>query len=177
MLGRGPSAGGFALWVALVGLAVGAPALGTRGGALDGTVVLLHGLGRSEYNMKILEWRLEARGHRVCNVGYETRVATIEGATDEVAASIARCGEGRSPFISSPTRSADSYSGGCCSVIPRSSPAARSCSLPRTMAARSPTGSGNSSGWSRSWGPSRLSWGPGPKTCRSACRGLSCLSA
>ena len=95
--GRGRSAGVFALWIALVGLAVGGPALGARGGALDGTVVLLHGLGRSEHNMKILEWRLEARGHRVCNVGYDTRVATIEEATDEVAASIARCGVGREP--------------------------------------------------------------------------------
>lgn len=75
----------------------GLPALSERGqagGARPGTVVLLHGLGRSESNMRILEWRLEARGHRVCNVGYDTRVATIEDAAEEAAAAIAACGPG-----------------------------------------------------------------------------------
>lgn len=61
-------------------------------------VVLLHGLGRSEYNMLILAWRLESRGYRVCNVGYDTRVATIEEAADQVFAGIRACGVGREPL-------------------------------------------------------------------------------
>ena len=86
--------------VALVGLIAGASALAERDGAaaaVEGTVVLLHGLGRSENNMRILEWRLEARGYRVCNVGYDTRVATIEDAADEVARAIAVCEPGIGP--------------------------------------------------------------------------------
>lgn len=81
-------------------LLLGLPALSERGGqgaVLPGGVVLLHGLGRSENNMRILEWRLEALGHRVCNVGYDTRVATIEAATEEVAGAIATCALGAGP--------------------------------------------------------------------------------
>jgi pimeloyl-ACP methyl ester carboxylesterase len=65
------------------------------------TVVLLHGLGRSAANMRILEWRLRARGHRVCNVGYDTRVATIDDAVIEVAEKIDECevGEGAVHFV------------------------------------------------------------------------------
>jgi len=55
------------------------------------TVVLLHGLGRSRNNMRILAWRLEARGHRVCNIGYETRVSGIDNAVGEVKRKLADC--------------------------------------------------------------------------------------
>ncbi|MEM9177295.1 MAG: alpha/beta hydrolase [Myxococcota bacterium] len=92
--------GGAVFVLFVLGLSLGGLALATRDGEArpgEGTVVLLHGLGRSEANMKILEWRLEARGHRVCNVGYDTRVATIEAATDEVAAAMSRCGVGSGP--------------------------------------------------------------------------------
>ncbi len=86
---------GAALLAALLASPSGAG--GRRTESPEGTVVLLHGLGRSENNMRILQWRLEYMGHRVCNVGYDTRVATIEEATDEVFAAIEGCGVGRGP--------------------------------------------------------------------------------
>lgn len=55
------------------------------------TIVLLHGLGRSATNMLILEWRLEARGYRVCNIGYDTRVPRIEDAIAEVYTALEAC--------------------------------------------------------------------------------------
>lgn len=64
----------------------------------DETVVLLHGLGRSAANMLILEWRLEARGYRVCNVGYNTRAVRIEDAIEEVYGEIVDCREGDGPL-------------------------------------------------------------------------------
>ncbi len=74
------------------------PAVGERA---DETVVLLHGLGRSAANMVILEWRLEALGYRVCNVGYDTRVSRIEEAVEEVYEAVAACrsGERRLHFV------------------------------------------------------------------------------
>ena len=62
------------------------------------TIVLLHGLGRSAANMLILRWRLEARGYRVCNIGYDTRVARLEDAIDEVYSEIVACREGAGPL-------------------------------------------------------------------------------
>jgi len=41
--------------------------------------------------MRILAWRLEARGYRVCNIGYETRVDGIEHAVREVKAKLTDC--------------------------------------------------------------------------------------
>jgi len=83
---------------ATIGAAI-AMAFGVSGEAeamqSDDTVVLLHGLGRSRNNMLILEWRLEARGYRVCNVGYDTRVDRIEDAVESVRATIERCREGQ----------------------------------------------------------------------------------
>jgi triacylglycerol lipase len=61
----------------------------------DENVVLLHGLGRSSANMLILKWRLQARGYRVCNVGYDTRVDSIEAASDGVFAALADCVDAR----------------------------------------------------------------------------------
>lgn len=55
-------------------------------------VVLLHGLGRSAANLRLLEWRLEARGYRVCNVDYESRVADLDQVVDEVVRGLADCG-------------------------------------------------------------------------------------
>ena len=67
----------------------------------EDTVVLLHGLGRSRNNMLILEWRLEARGYRVCNIGYDTRVDRIEDAVESVRATIESCrkGQGQVHFV------------------------------------------------------------------------------
>ncbi len=58
------------------------------------TVVLLHGLGRSARNMLILKWRLQARGYRVCNVDYETRVDDLDQAVDAVHRAVGTCGQG-----------------------------------------------------------------------------------
>jgi pimeloyl-ACP methyl ester carboxylesterase len=60
-------------------------------------VVLLHGLGRSSANMLILKWRLQARGYEVCNVGYETRIDSIEAASDRVFASLTDCVDPQQP--------------------------------------------------------------------------------
>lgn len=56
-----------------------------------GSVVLLHGLGRSAANMSILKWRLRRRGYDVCNIGYDTRVESIEDAVASVHAGILEC--------------------------------------------------------------------------------------
>jgi len=63
----------------------------------DRNVVLLHGLGRSRANMLILKWRLEARGYDVCNIGYDTRVDSIEVASDGVFDSLVDCLDPRKP--------------------------------------------------------------------------------
>lgn len=42
------------------------------------TVVLLHGLGRSAWSMKRLEWALRAEGYHVVNFAYPSRHATVE---------------------------------------------------------------------------------------------------
>jgi pimeloyl-ACP methyl ester carboxylesterase len=39
----------------------------------DGTVVLLHGLGRGPWSMKRIEWALRRDGYRVLNTGYPSR--------------------------------------------------------------------------------------------------------
>jgi pimeloyl-ACP methyl ester carboxylesterase len=61
-------------------------------------VILLHGLGRSSANMLILKWRLESRGYRVCNIGYDTRVDSIEVAADRVYEAVASCTETDRPI-------------------------------------------------------------------------------
>lgn len=60
-------------------------------GSKGENVVMLHGLGRSAKNMLILEWRLQVQGYHVCNVGYDTRVDSIEVAVDRVFASLSEC--------------------------------------------------------------------------------------
>ena len=56
-----------------------------------GQVVLLHGLGRSAANMLVLKWRLGRLGYDVCNVGYDTRVPSIEDAIDAVHVAVEAC--------------------------------------------------------------------------------------
>ncbi len=82
-------------WLAL-GLLLGPPGAGAYPGEAGqpvrrDTVVLLHGLGRSAANMLILKWRLQARGYRVCNLDYDTRVDSIELAADAVYESLSDC--------------------------------------------------------------------------------------
>jgi len=47
------------------------------------TVVLLHGLGRSAWSMKCLEWTLRAAGYRVVNLDYPSRRFPVEKLADD----------------------------------------------------------------------------------------------
>jgi triacylglycerol lipase len=86
MVSSTPHAGGF----------LGAKAEGPQ--VKGKNVVLLHGLGRSASNMTILKWRLQAKGYRVCNIDYQTRVDSIEAASDAVFASMDDCFEHDGPI-------------------------------------------------------------------------------
>ncbi len=93
---------GVALGVGFAVLAGGLAGASSAGADDEDLVVLLHGLGRSRNNMLILEWRLERMGHRVCNIGYDTRVGRIQDAVASVRASIDACrneGGGRLHFV------------------------------------------------------------------------------
>ena len=72
-----------------------------RADVTPGTVVLLHGLARGARHMRILEWRLAARGYRVCNLDYDTRVADFDHALDAVRRSLLACvpSSGRIDFV------------------------------------------------------------------------------
>lgn len=56
-----------------------------------GTVVLLHGLGRSERSMRPLERALAAEGYRVVNLGYPSRDYTVGQLVDTLTAELVRC--------------------------------------------------------------------------------------
>jgi pimeloyl-ACP methyl ester carboxylesterase len=59
--------------------------------AVRGSVILLHGLGRSVGSMASLERALRERGYSVRNVGYPSRSAPLEELTAHLAAEVARC--------------------------------------------------------------------------------------
>ncbi|MFW5946883.1 MAG: esterase/lipase family protein [Gemmatimonadota bacterium] len=72
------------------GPAAGAP--GWAAGARDtATVVLLHGLGRSELSMARMARSLEAEGFRVVNLGYPSRAHRVATLVDTLAAELAAC--------------------------------------------------------------------------------------
>lgn len=56
-----------------------------------GTVVLLHGLGRSERSMRPLERALAAEGYRVVNLGYPSREYSVGQLVDTLTAELDRC--------------------------------------------------------------------------------------
>ncbi len=56
-----------------------------------GTVILLHGLGRSVGSMTTLSRALEARGYSVRNVGYPSRDADLEELVVHLAGEVKRC--------------------------------------------------------------------------------------
>mgnify|MGYP001431498856 CR=1 FL=1 len=58
---------------------------------LRGTVVLLHGLGRTHRSMRPMEASLEAAGYRVVNLGYPSREHTVTALADTLAAALDRC--------------------------------------------------------------------------------------
>lgn len=55
------------------------------------TVVLLHGLGRTELSMAPMARALEAEGYRTVNLGYPSRDYTVGALADTLAAELARC--------------------------------------------------------------------------------------
>lgn len=69
----------------------------TTGQAADrGTVVLLHGLGRTHRSMTRVEGALVRRGYRVVNLGYPSRDATWGQLVDSVATAVDACCRGGS---------------------------------------------------------------------------------
>lgn len=59
--------------------------------AAAGTVVVVHGLGRSGSSMAMLGSRLESAGYRVVRVEYPSTSEPIEALVDSLAASVASC--------------------------------------------------------------------------------------
>lgn len=55
------------------------------------TVVLLHGLGRSQWSMVRMAWALEDEGYRVVNLGYPSRDHTVGTLADTLAAELEAC--------------------------------------------------------------------------------------
>jgi pimeloyl-ACP methyl ester carboxylesterase len=47
-------------------------------GAVGESVVLLHGLGRSPFSMKRIQWTLQAAGYQVVNISYPSRRYSVE---------------------------------------------------------------------------------------------------
>lgn len=62
-------------------------------------VVLLHGLGRTEASLTVMEEVLGAAGYRVVNLGYPSTEATVGELLDHVAAAVAGCGSDRVNFV------------------------------------------------------------------------------
>lgn len=62
-------------------------------------VVLLHGLGRTEASLTVMEEVLGGAGYRVVNLGYPSTEATVEDLLDHVSAAVAKCGGDRVNFV------------------------------------------------------------------------------
>ena len=62
-------------------------------------VVLLHGLGRSEASLTVMEEMLAAAGYRVVNTGYPSTDATVENLLGHVGAAVGRCEDDRVNFV------------------------------------------------------------------------------
>jgi len=78
----------------------GAPAPGegsavSQEGDAD-SVILLHGLSRSESSLVVLERMLEAAGYRPVNVGYSSQKPDISGLTSFISEAYVACGSNRS---------------------------------------------------------------------------------
>ncbi len=85
---------GLSAALAAAGLAAAAPAV-----AADDCVVLLHGLGRSESSLFLLEEALKAEGYLVVNRTYPTTEISIDGLLAYVTAAVGECGEARVNFV------------------------------------------------------------------------------
>ncbi len=78
------------LWIALVVGLLGSGWCSTATASSE-SVVLLHGLGRGPWSMKILELRLEADGFEVFSLEYDSRATSIEDVTASVDRQLRQC--------------------------------------------------------------------------------------
>jgi hypothetical protein len=62
-------------------------------------VILLHGLGRSEMSLIVLEQMLAAAGYRIVNVGYPSQETDLAGLMKFVSDAYAACGDIRVNFV------------------------------------------------------------------------------
>ncbi len=67
--------------------------------ALADCVVLLHGLGRSEYSMVLVEETLSAAGYQVVNRGYPSTEETFAQLVEDITPAVAQCGAKRTHFV------------------------------------------------------------------------------
>jgi pimeloyl-ACP methyl ester carboxylesterase len=74
-------------------------AAATPAAAAGECAVLLHGLGRSEASLFLLEEALQAEGYLVVNHTYPTTEMSIEDLLAYVTASVAECGDARVNFV------------------------------------------------------------------------------
>ena len=66
-------------------------ALMTTSAAAGDCVVLLHGLGRSQWSLKVMQYALERAGYQVWNRGYASRSDTVENLAPVVGDAIEAC--------------------------------------------------------------------------------------
>jgi pimeloyl-ACP methyl ester carboxylesterase len=57
-------------------------------GAAGESVVLLHGLGRSPFSMKRIQWTLQEAGYQVVNVSYPSRQYSVERLSEDYVAEV-----------------------------------------------------------------------------------------
>lgn len=84
-------AGGWWLGGAAEPVRAQTPRAAAVAGPSSGTVVLLHGLGRTHRSMAPLERALERAGYRVMNLGYPSRQHTVRQLVDTLAAELGAC--------------------------------------------------------------------------------------
>lgn len=87
-----------ALALALTACAPRLPAAAPLPGAGE-CVVLLHGLGRSENSLWVMEEMLSADGYRVVNLGYPSTEMSISALLDHVTSAVDACGDDRLNFV------------------------------------------------------------------------------
>jgi len=75
------------------------PAPGITPRVTDACVVMLHGLGRGEGSLTVMEEVLGAVGYRVVNIGYPSTEATVENLLGYVTTAVEACGTDRVNFV------------------------------------------------------------------------------
>lgn len=87
-----------ALLIAFCLVTIPRQALAQRTGA-GACVVLLHGLGRSDSSLLIMEQALRAWDYKVVNAGYPSTAGTVDELLGHVTAAVAECGEAPVNFV------------------------------------------------------------------------------